>query len=86
MCGISEIDREFSEQMRDCGPLAGRLAFHFGRARYYWRIAVAKPVSQCRSLGRVAGEIIPVIKPTSRRPGDEGTAFIGFMGTCILLV
>lgn len=31
-------------------------------------------------------KIISVIKPTSRRPEDEGTAFTGFMGTCILLV
>lgn len=38
------------------------------------------------ALGQVASEIIPVIKPTSRRPGDEGTAFAGFMDTCILLV
>lgn len=37
-------------------------------------------------LGRVTSKIIPVIKLTSWRPGDEGAAFTGFMGTCILLV
>lgn len=38
------------------------------------------------ALARVTSEIIPVIKPMSQRPEDEGTTFAAFMDTCILLV
>lgn len=65
MC-ISEIVRKFSEEARNCKSRGNLIPRSYGTTeQYYWRIAVAKPVSQPLWVGSQA-KLFPSL---NRRPG-----------------